>query len=133
MADKGPNYKDTLNLPHTDFPMRGNLVESEPLRLKEWESINLYEKIISTRKNQNGEKFILHDGPPFANGDVHMGTALNKLLKDLVVKSKSMSGFVTPYIPGWDCHGLPIEYKVCLLYTSPSPRDQRGSRMPSSA
>ena len=112
MADKGPNYKDTLNLPHTDFPMRGNLVESEPLRLKEWESINLYEKIISTRKNQNGEKFILHDGPPFANGDVHMGTALNKLLKDLVVKSKSMSGFVTPYIPGWDCHGLPIEYKV---------------------
>ena len=111
MADKGPNYKDTLNLPHTDFPMRGNLVESEPLRLKEWESINLYEKIISTRKNQNGEKFILHDGPPFANGDVHMGTALNKLLKALVVNSKSMCGFVTPFIPGWDCHGFPIVYK----------------------
>ena len=112
MADKGPNYKDTLNLPHTNFPMRGGLVESEPLRLQKWESINLYEKILSAREDKQGEKFILHDGPPFANGDVHMGTALNKLLKDLVIKSKSMSGYVTPYIPGWDCHGLPIEYKV---------------------
>ena len=112
MADKGPNYKDTLNLPHTDFPMRASLVDSEPLRLKKWDSINLYEKIIKTRESGRGPKFILHDGPPFANGDVHMGTALNKLLKDLVIKSKSMSGYVTPFIPGWDCHGLPIEYKV---------------------
>ena len=92
--------------------MRASLVESEPLRLKKWESINLYKKILKSRESNNGEKFILHDGPPFANGDVHMGTALNKLLKDLVIKSKSMTGYVSPFIPGWDCHGLPIEYKV---------------------
>ena len=79
MADKGPNYKDTLNLPHTDFPMRASLVDSEPLRLKKWDSINLYEKIIKTRESDRGPKFILHDGPPFANGDVHMGTALNQI------------------------------------------------------
>jgi len=112
MGDTGQNYKDTLNLPKTDFPMRAGLVESEPQRLDRWDEIGLYEKIQTSRKKDKSEKYILHDGPPFANGDVHMGTALNKLLKDLVIKSKSMFGMETPYIPGWDCHGLPIEYKV---------------------
>ena len=107
-----PNYKDTLSLPQTTFPMRGDLVKNEPKRLERWESEGLYQKIIGRRREQGAPEFILHDGPPFANGDVHMGTALNKLLKDLVVKSKTMAGHTVPYIPGWDCHGLPIEFKV---------------------
>ncbi len=107
-----PNYKDTLNLPQTTFPMRGDLVRNEPARLAKWENDGLYEKILARRRAQNAPEFILHDGPPFANGDVHMGTALNKLLKDLVVKSKTMAGFAAPFVPGWDCHGLPIEFKV---------------------
>jgi len=107
-----PNYKDTLTLPQTNFPMRGDLVENEPKRLARWENEGLYEKIIARRRAQNAPEFILHDGPPFANGDVHMGTALNKVLKDLVVKSKTMAGFTAPFVPGWDCHGLPIEFKV---------------------
>lgn len=105
-------YKDSLSLPQTTFPMRGDLVENEPKRLARWEADGLYERIIARRRAQNAPEFILHDGPPFANGDVHMGTALNKLLKDLVVKSKTMAGFTAPFIPGWDCHGLPIEFKV---------------------
>ena len=92
--------------------MRGDLVQNEPARLERWESEGLYEKILARRRAQNAPEFILHDGPPFANGDVHMGTALNKLLKDLVVKSKTMAGFAAPFVPGWDCHGLPIEFKV---------------------
>ncbi len=107
-----PNYKDTLTLPQTTFPMRADLVQNEPGRLERWENEGLYEKILARRRAQNAPEFILHDGPPFANGDVHMGTALNKLLKDLVVKSKTMAGFAAPFIPGWDCHGLPIEFKV---------------------
>jgi isoleucyl-tRNA synthetase len=107
-----PNYKDTLTLPQTSFPMRADLVQNEPTRLANWETSGLYEKILARRRAENAPEFILHDGPPFANGDVHMGTALNKLLKDLVVKSKTMAGFAAPFIPGWDCHGLPIEYKV---------------------
>ncbi len=106
------SYKDTLNLPSTDFPMRGDLVKNEPTRLEKWESQNIYQQIVDKRKADGSPKFILHDGPPFANGDVHMGTALNKVLKDLVLKSKSMAGFHCPFIPGWDCHGLPIEFKV---------------------
>ncbi|MFM2242840.1 MAG: isoleucine-tRNA ligase, partial [Verrucomicrobiota bacterium] len=106
------DYKDTVLLPKTDFPMKGDLVEREPERLARWESDGLYARIISRRKGQNAPKFVLHDGPPFANGDVHMGTALNKVLKDLVVKSKTMAGFEAPFVPGWDCHGLPIEFKV---------------------
>ncbi len=106
------NYKDTLTLPQTTFPMRGDLVQNEPARLARWEGEGLYEKILARRRAQKAPEFILHDGPPFANGDVHMGTALNKLLKDLVVKSKTMAGFATPFVPGWDCHGLPIEFKV---------------------
>lgn len=106
------SYKTSLNLPQTEFPMRGDLVQREPERLKKWEKSGLYRKIMAKRKAENAPRFVLHDGPPFANGDVHMGTALNKVLKDLVVKSKSMAGFHTPFIPGWDCHGLPIEFKV---------------------
>ena len=107
-----PNYKDTLTLPQTNFPMRGDLVENEPKRLARWENEGLYEKIIARRRAGKSPEFILHDGPPCANGDVHMGTALNKVLKELVVKSKTMAGFTAPFIPGWDCHGLPIEFKV---------------------
>ncbi|MBC7979215.1 MAG: isoleucine--tRNA ligase, partial [Armatimonadetes bacterium] len=111
MSD-APNYKDTLTLPQTSFPMRGDLVENEPKRLEIWEKSDLYRKIVAARKASGAPDFILHDGPPFANGDVHMGTALNKLLKDMVVKSKTMAGFHAPFVPGWDCHGLPIEFKV---------------------
>ncbi|MGJ8676894.1 MAG: isoleucine--tRNA ligase [Akkermansiaceae bacterium] len=107
-----PNYKDTLSLPETSFPMRGDLVKNEPIRLQKWNDQDIYQRIQNRRKAAAAPKFILHDGPPFANGDVHMGTALNKVLKDLVLKSKTMAGFETPYIPGWDCHGLPIEFKV---------------------
>ena len=109
---EGKSYKDTLFLPKTDFPMKGNLTVREPARLEQWNGDNLYDRIIAKRKAADSPRFILHDGPPFANGDVHMGTALNKVLKDFVVKSKSMAGFEVPYIPGWDCHGLPIEFKV---------------------
>lgn len=102
--------KDTLNLPETEFPMRANLTEREPLEFKNREDSHLYNKIIE--KNKNKPLFVLHDGPPFTNGDVHIGTALNKVLKDTIVRYKSMNGYLTPYIPGWDCHGLPIEHKV---------------------
>jgi isoleucyl-tRNA synthetase len=105
-------FKDTLLLPQTTFPMRGDLVENEPKRLAIWNQAGLYQKIIGRRRAQKAPVFLLHDGPPFANGDVHMGTALNKVLKDLVVKSKTMAGFEAPFVPGWDCHGLPIEFKV---------------------
>jgi isoleucyl-tRNA synthetase len=105
------DYKNTLNLPHTDFPMRADLVAREPERLKKWEMAKLYEKIQAARAHAK-EKFVLHDGPPFANGDVHIGTALNKILKDIIVKYKTLRGFNAPYVPGWDCHGLPIEFKV---------------------
>ena len=104
------NYKETLLLPKTGFPMKADLVQREPARLAKWESLNLYQRIQETHRD--GARFVLHDGPPFANGDVHMGTALNKILKDLVVKSRTMLGFRAPFIPGWDCHGLPIEFKV---------------------
>src|SRR6476661_6498955 len=104
------NYKDTLNLPRTDFQMKANLAVREPEMLRTWEEKRLYQQI---QKSREGRRlFVLHDGPPFANGDVHMGTALNKILKDFVVKSQTMLGKRAPYVPGWDCHGLPIEYKV---------------------
>jgi isoleucyl-tRNA synthetase len=105
-------YKDTLNLPRTDFAMRADLVTREPERLKKWEAARLYEKIQQQRDKENAPKFVLHDGPPFANGDVHIGTALNKILKDIIVKYQNLRGKSAPYIPGWDCHGLPIEFKV---------------------
>lgn len=112
MSAPEKNYKDTILLPETGFPMRGDLTKNEPVRLKKWEDTGLYERILSRRMAQGAPRFLLHDGPPFANGDVHMGTALNKILKDLVLKSKTMAGYAAPYIPGWDCHGLPIEFKV---------------------
>src|SRR4051812_24772613 len=117
------NYKDTLNLPRTDFPMKANLATREPEMLKVWQETRLYEQIQKAREGR--EVFVLHDGPPFANGDVHMGTALNKILKDLVVKSQSMLGKQAPYIPGWDCHGLPIEYKVVRESRGLSPLEVR--------
>src|SRR5882762_4579629 len=104
------DYKNTLNLPRTDFPMKADLVTREPERLKKWEAAGLYQKIQQARVG--AEKFVLHDGPPFANGDVHIGTALNKILKDIIVKYKTLRGYNAPYVPGWDCHGLPIEFKV---------------------
>lgn len=120
-----PNYKDTLTLPQTSFPMRGDLVQNEPQRLAIWEKSGLYRKITDARKAAGAPDFILHDGPPFANGDVHMGTALNKLLKDMVVKSKTMAGFHAPFIPGWDCHGLPIEFKVVKQVAGLEPAEIR--------
>jgi isoleucyl-tRNA synthetase len=117
------NYKETLNLPKTDFPMKANLATREPEMLKKWQEAGLYEQIQAARAD--AELFVLHDGPPFANGDVHMGTALNKILKDLVVKSKTMAGFRAPYVPGWDCHGLPIEYKVVKESRGLSPLEVR--------
>ncbi len=104
------DYKSTLNLPRTDFPMKADLAGQEPEWLKKWEAARLYESIQAQRVG--AEKFILHDGPPFANGDVHIGNALNKILKDIIVKYKTLRGFSAPYVPGWDCHGLPIEFKV---------------------
>ncbi len=104
------NYKDTLNLPNTDFSMKANLAQREPEQIIEWDRIDIYGKIKKTRSAK--EPYVLHDGPPYANGNTHMGHALNKILKDVVVKSRSMQGFWAPYIPGWDCHGLPIELKV---------------------
>jgi isoleucyl-tRNA synthetase len=103
-------YKDTLNLPRTDFPMKADLVAREPERLKKWQAGDLYGRV--QKKRAAAQKFVLHDGPPFANGDVHIGTALNKILKDIIVKQKRLRGFSAPYVPGWDCHGLPIEFKV---------------------
>ncbi len=104
------NYKDTLNLPKTGFPMKANLANREPQMLKRWESENLYQKI--RRACAGREKFILHDGPPYANGEIHIGHAVNKVLKDIIVKSRTAAGFDAPYVPGWDCHGLPIELQV---------------------
>jgi len=104
------DYKHTVFLPKTDFPMRGNLPVNEPKRLAKWEDANLYAQIREARKD--APKFILHDGPPYANGSIHIGHAVNKVLKDIVVRSRTMMGFDAPYVPGWDCHGLPIELKV---------------------
>lgn len=118
-------YKDTLLLPQTSFPMRGDLVDNEPKRLAIWEKGGLYRRILARRRAEKAPEFILHDGPPFANGDVHMGTALNKVLKDLVVKSKTMAGFTAPFVPGWDCHGLPIEFKVVKQATGLEPAEIR--------
>ncbi|MGP1310527.1 MAG: isoleucine--tRNA ligase, partial [Phycisphaerales bacterium] len=104
------NYRDTLNLPKTPFPMKANLVQNEPASLKRWTSINLYERTREARAD--AKPFVFHDGPPYANGDIHLGHLLNKCLKDFVVRARTMEGFDTPYVPGWDCHGLPIEHKV---------------------
>lgn len=110
------DYKNTLNLPETGFPMRGDLAKREPGMLQRWYEQDLY-GIIRTAKR--AKTFILHDGPPYANGSIHIGHSVNKILKDIIIKSKGMAGFDSPYVPGWDCHGLPIELKVEQLYGKP--------------
>ena len=102
--------KEKINLPKTAFSMKANLQNKEPEILKYWDKINLYDQLRSS--NRGKEKFILHDGPPYANGNIHMGTALNKILKDIIVKFHQMNGQDSVYVPGWDCHGLPIEWKI---------------------
>ena len=104
------DYKATLNLPHTTFAMKANLAQREPQMLKKWDQKKLYEKIREARAGC--EKFVLHDGPPYANGDIHIGHSVNKILKDIIIKARTLSGFDAPYVPGWDCHGLPIEHNV---------------------
>ncbi len=108
------DYKNTLNLPDTPFPMRGDLAKREPAQLARWTAAQRYQQIRSRRAGR--PKFILHDGPPYANGDIHIGHAVNKVLKDIIVKSKTLSGYDAPYVPGWDCHGLPIELQVEKLH-----------------
>lgn len=104
------NYKNTMNLPKTDFPMRGDLAHREPEILKKWQEEDIYGKVLE--KNKDGEPFVLHDGPPYANGPIHIGHAFNKILKDFVIKSHAQRGYYTPYVPGWDCHGQPIEHII---------------------
>ena len=100
-------YSHTVLLPKTDFPMRAGLAQKEPKILDFWKSINLYEAML--KKNEQGKHFVWHDGPPYANGKIHIGHALDKTIKDIILKSRAMTGHYTPYVPGWDCHGLPIE------------------------
>ena len=104
------DYKDTLNLPHTNLPMKAGLASKEPELLKYWDSINLYQKLRDKKKGK--DLYLLHDGPPYANGDIHLGHAVNKVLKDITIKFQSFMGKDAPYVPGWDCHGLPIELNV---------------------
>src|SRR5690242_9851055 len=104
------DWKDTLNLPRTDFPMKANLPATEPAMLARWADMHLYGTLREQRRGR--PKFILHDGPPYANANIHLGTALNKILKDIVIKSRSMTGLDAPFVVGYDCHGLPIELKV---------------------
>src|SRR5687767_5218182 len=106
------NYKDTLNLPQTAFPMEAKLVANEPARLQRWKESRLYEKVLAACAGSPKGKWVLHDGPPFANGDIHIGHVVNKTLKDVYIRYKTMAGYQTPYVPGWDCHGLPIEHKI---------------------
>ena len=110
MTEEKSNYRATLNLPQTKFAMKANLTQQEPIRRKSWDKAAIYTKIQDARKDC--PQYTLHDGPPYANGDIHMGHVINKVLKDIVLKYKTMTGFKTPYVPGWDCHGLPIEVKV---------------------
>jgi len=113
-APAAPDYRDTVFLPKTDFPMKAGLAAKEPAILAHWEKLGLYDRLREQRKGR--ERFILHDGPPYANGDIHMGHAMNKVLKDIIVRSQSLLGKDAPYVPGWDCHGLPIEWKVEEAY-----------------
>ena len=104
------DFNATLNLPKTDFPMRAGLPKREPDMLKKWQDMDLYHELL--KKNEGHPRFSLHDGPPFSNGDIHMGHALNKTLKDFIIRSYAMRGYYTPYIPGWDNHGMPIESAI---------------------
>ena len=109
-TDTARDYKDTLFLPTTEFPMRAGLPQREPEWLERWAKLDIYKQLRADSKGR--ERWVLHDGPPYANGHIHIGTGMNKILKDMVVRSKQMAGFDAPYRPGWDCHGLPIEWKV---------------------
>lgn len=104
------NYKDTLNILKTNFEMRANLNKKEPLIQKSWDENNLYQKLLNSHKDN--KQWILHDGPPYANGDIHVGHSLNKIIKDIIVRSKTLQGYYSSYIPGWDTHGLPIEHAL---------------------
>jgi isoleucyl-tRNA synthetase len=108
------DWRDTVFLPKTDFPMKAGLAQKEPGILARWQGIGLYDRV--RRERAGRERFILHDGPPYANGDIHMGHAMNKVLKDIIVRSQTLLGKDAPYVPGWDCHGLPIEWKVEEAY-----------------
>src|SRR5690606_14880126 len=110
MTDTSKDYKATLNLPATAFPMKANLAQREPQTLAKWQQQGLYQQMRQARAGR--EQFILHDGPPYANGDIHIGHSVNKVLKDIIVKSRVLGGYDAPYVPGWDCHGLPIEHNV---------------------
>ena len=109
-ATKARDYSETLFLPKTEFPMRAGLPQKEPALLERWQKLELYERLRADAKDR--PKFVLHDGPPYANGNIHIGHALNKILKDVVTRSQQMLGFDSNYVPGWDCHGLPIEWKI---------------------
>jgi isoleucyl-tRNA synthetase len=112
------DYKSTVNLPQTDFPMKANLAAHEPAQIERWAEQGIYQRIREV-SGHRGKSFVLHDGPPYANGPLHLGHVVNKVLKDIVVKSHTMDGFDSPYIPGWDCHGLPIELAVEKKYGKP--------------
>ncbi len=107
-------YRHTLNLPDTPFPMRGNLPKQEPGRVKQWEDQGVYRRIRAVAKGR--PIFVLHDGPPYANGVIHMGHAINKILKDIIIKSRNLAGYDARYVPGWDCHGMPIEHQIEKKY-----------------
>ena len=104
------DFKSTLNLPDTPFPMRGDLAKREPKWIQEWQEKRIYQRIRAARVGQ--PRFVLHDGPPFANADIHIGHAFNKIQKDIVVKTRGLMGMDAPYVPGWDCHGMPIEIQI---------------------
>ena len=114
------DYSKTVNLLESPFPMRGNLAKREPAWLKSWYEQKRYQKLREIAKGR--PKFILHDGPPYANGDIHIGHAVNKILKDIIIRSKTQAGFDAPYVPGWDCHGLPIEVMVEKLHGKDMPQ-----------
>src|SRR5207249_6035000 len=121
MTDK-TDYRATLNLPDTPFPMRGDLPKREPAWVKEWDEQGIYKQLRDARRH--APKFVLHDGPPYANGQLHIGHALNKVLKDMIVKARQLAGFDALYVPGWDCHGLPIENQIEKTYGRHLPRDE---------
>ncbi|MCB0349974.1 MAG: class I tRNA ligase family protein, partial [Bdellovibrionales bacterium] len=109
-SPEAKNYKDTVLLPKTEFPMKGNLPITEPIMIEKWDKANIYGKMLAN--DSKTKKFVMPDGPPYANGNIHIGHVLNKVLKDIVIKHKNMQGYKAEFIPGWDCHGLPIELKV---------------------
>ena len=123
-----PEYRETLFLPRTSFPMRGRLAAREPEMIARWEQMDLWGRLRADA--QGRPKYILHDGPPYANGPIHIGTALNKILKDLVNRTRQMAGFDAHYIPGWDCHGLPIEWQIEQEYRKAQPVPRRGADRP---